>query len=276
MELLVVSINNRGKIVDGDVNARLRDSSKGRGITVWLMSDCREDGDMGGRGYIKGRRGDGRSSAILKRTGRQTLEDGKVCMRLGKRGRMGDVFCAESVTAVESDRSCQCRVGRTERTAEREDGRAHDMGRRGGGQDDMSNNSIIVNVGDLVRGVIIARRCRCGAGKKQRCGGRNGIRIEPRSGRKRSLIVIVSPTSSLFSNVFRRLNPPSPPPRRPYPALAPPTLAPSPQVPEDQIRFLKIKPYPSCLALAFAPAPARSPGAISHNRSSLAWKECKL
>jgi hypothetical protein len=67
-------------------------------------------------------------------------------------GRKRDVFCADSVTTVEGDRSCQCRVGRTERTAEREDERDHDMGRRGGGQEDMLNNSIIVNVGDLVHG----------------------------------------------------------------------------------------------------------------------------
>jgi hypothetical protein len=175
-ELMVISMDNRGKIVDGDVNARARNSSKGRGVVVWLMTDGREEGDMGGRGYIKGRRSDGRSSATLKRTGSQTKEDGKVRrMWLGRRGgtmgRKGDVLCADSVTAVESDRSCQCRVGRTERTAEeREDERDHDMGRRGGGQEDMSNNSIIVNVGDLVHGVVIVRRrcCRGGAGQERR------------------------------------------------------------------------------------------------------------
>jgi hypothetical protein len=128
LKLLVVLMDNRGKIVDGDVNAGVRDSSKG--IMVWSMTDGREEGDMGGRGYIKGKRGGGRSSATLKRTGSQTKEDGKVYMWLGRRGkRMGrkrDVFCADSVTAVESDRSCQCRVGRTERTTEREDERVHD------------------------------------------------------------------------------------------------------------------------------------------------------
>jgi hypothetical protein len=84
LKLLVVSMDNRGKIIDGDVNARVRDSSKGRGIVVWLMTDGREEGDMRGRRYIKGRRGGGRSSATLKRTGSQTKEDGKVDMWLGR------------------------------------------------------------------------------------------------------------------------------------------------------------------------------------------------
>jgi hypothetical protein len=80
LTLLVVSMDNRGKIIDGDVNARVRDSGKGRDIVVWLMTDGREEGDMRGRGYIKGRRGGGRSSTTLKRTGSQTKEDGKVDM----------------------------------------------------------------------------------------------------------------------------------------------------------------------------------------------------
>jgi hypothetical protein len=131
LKLLVVSMDNRGKIVDGDVNARVRDSSKS-GIVVWFMTDDREEGDTGGRGYIKGgRRGGGRSSAALERTGSQTKEDGNVRMWLGRLGRsMGkrDVDCADSVTTVESDRSCQRRVGRTERTTKREDeSSGHDM-----------------------------------------------------------------------------------------------------------------------------------------------------
>lgn len=86
--LLIVSMDNRGKIVDGDVNARVRDSSKGRGVIVWLMTDGREKGNMGGRGHIKGgRRGGGRGSAILKRTWSQMKEDGKVGMRLRGLGR---------------------------------------------------------------------------------------------------------------------------------------------------------------------------------------------
>lgn len=124
LKLLVVSMDNRGNVVDGDVNARVRDSSKSRGIVVWLMTDGREEGDMGRRGYIKGRRCGGRSSATLKRTGSQTKD---VRMWLGRMGRKRDVYCADSMTTVESDRSCQCRVGRTERTAEREDVRDHDM-----------------------------------------------------------------------------------------------------------------------------------------------------
>jgi hypothetical protein len=193
------------------------------------MTDGREEGDMGGRGYIKGRRGGGRSCATLKRTGSQA----KVDMWLGRRGRtMGgerDVFCADSVTAVEGDRSCQCRVGRTERTAEREDERGHDMRGRGGGQEDMLNNSIIVNVGDLVHGVIIARRClsRGGQGRQGggRSGGRNGIRIEPRSGSNRSLILSSTSSPMSFDDSLprlllpavrtpRTLPPPPPPPSR--------------------------------------------------------------
>ena len=276
LKLLVVSMDNRGKIVDGDVSARVRDSSKGRGIVVWLRTDGREEGDMGGRGYIKGRGGSGRSSATLKRTGSQTKEDG-MRMWLARRGRtMGrkrDVLCADSVTAVESDRSCQCRVGRAERTAEREDeGWGHDMRGRGGGQKHMLNNSIIVNVGDLVHGVITTERCRCRGGAKQQGRERRQERDQDRASIWEEGIVDRQP--HLFSNVFRPLDPPSPPsPPSAHPAPSP-TAAASPQVPEDQVLFLPIQPYSSCLALA--PASARSPGNISHNGSSLARKECKL
>jgi hypothetical protein len=164
LSLLVVSMDDRGKIIDGDVNAGVRDSSKCRGVVVWLMTFGREEGNMGGRGYVKGRRcGGGRSSATSKRTGSQTKED----MWLGRMGRKRDVFCADSVTAVESDRSCQCRVGRTERTAEeREDERGHNMRGRGGRQEYMLNSSITVNVGDLVHRVII-NRSDVGAGQGQ-------------------------------------------------------------------------------------------------------------
>jgi hypothetical protein len=80
LKLLVVSMDNRGKIVDGDVNARVRDSSKSGGIVVWLVADGREDGDLGGRGYVEGGRGGGRSSAALKRTGSQAKGDGNAGM----------------------------------------------------------------------------------------------------------------------------------------------------------------------------------------------------
>lgn len=279
LKLMVVSMDNRGKIVDGDVNARVRDSSKGGSIVVWLMTDGREEGDVGGSGYIKGRRRGGRrSSAALKRTGSQTKEDGKVRMRLGRRGRTigrkRDVLCTDSVAAVEGDRSCQCRVGRTERTAEeREEEWGHDMGRRGGGQEDMLNNSIIANVGDLVHGVIIARRCRCrGGGRAGRAGQE---RRQEREGwdQDRGSIweeEIVDRQPHLFSNV-RPLDPPSPPPRRPHSPLPQPA---SVQVPEDQVLFLQIQPHSSRLALA--PAPARFPGDIAHDGPSLARKERKL
>jgi len=90
-------------------------------------------------------------------------------------GRKRDVSCADGVPAVESDRSCQCRVGRTERTAEeREDERGHDMGGRRRRQEDMMNSGIIVNVGELVHGDIIARRYCCRGGQNGAGQGRQG------------------------------------------------------------------------------------------------------
>jgi hypothetical protein len=84
LKLLVVSMDNRGKVVDGDVNARARDGSKSGGILVWLVTDGREEGDMGGRGYVEGGRGGGRGGAALERTGSQAKEDGDACMWLGR------------------------------------------------------------------------------------------------------------------------------------------------------------------------------------------------
>jgi len=153
--LLVVSMDHHGEFVDGDVNARVRDRSKGGRVMVWVMGDGGVEGDTGGRGDVKRSRGGRRSGATLERTGSQPKEDGKAGMGLGRQGRkMGrnrDVFCADSVTAEESDRSCQGRVRRTERTAEeREEERGHDMGGRGGVPEETSDNNIIVNGGDMV------------------------------------------------------------------------------------------------------------------------------
>lgn len=62
------------------------------------------------------------------------------------------------------------------------------------------NSNIIVNVGDLCSRRYSPSTCRCRGGQGRAVhsrGGRNGIRIESRSRRKRSLIV--SPTSSTMS-----------------------------------------------------------------------------
>ena len=257
--LLVVSMDDRGKFVDGDVNARVRDGSKGR-VVVWLMTDGGVDGDMGERGHVKGRgRGGWKSGATLKRTGSQTKADGK------GRDRKRDMFCADSVTTVESDRSCQSRVGRTERTAEEREERGHDM-RGGGGRQEDTLNSSIVNVGDLVLGlIIIARRCRCRGG-----AGSAGLSWRQERDQDRASIwkeEIVDPRPHLFHHVFR--SPPSPPPHRPH-APSPPPTAEVPKV--KALLLLQIKSHPPCLA----PAPARPTGATSHNRPSLARKECIL
>lgn len=73
---LVVSMDNHGKFVDGDVSARVRNGSKGSRMIVWL-TDGRVEGDTGGRGDVERRRGGGRNGATLKRTGCQTKESGR-------------------------------------------------------------------------------------------------------------------------------------------------------------------------------------------------------
>ena len=254
LKLLIVSMDNRGKIVDGDVNARVRDSIKGGGVIVWLMADGREEGNMGGRGQIEGRRrGGGRSGATWKRTGSQMKEDGKVRMRLRGLGRAmcrkRDVLCADSMTAVESDRSCQCRVGRTERTGEeREDEGGHDMRGEGGRQKDMLNSSIIVNVSDLVHGLSTlslsgrarAKQCKAGSGGKERDQDRVSIW---RSLRKRSLIL--SPTSSLPKCLSTTQSTVSSSPQS-----VPPAPSPRPRLPTGPQRSNPLPPGPAVLVLS--------------------------
>jgi hypothetical protein len=81
-------------------------------------------------------------------------------------GRNRDVFCAEGVTTEQGDRRCQLR-GAERTVKEREEERGHEMGKRGWYPERL-NSSIIVNVGDLVLGVIIPRRCRCRGGSRSR------------------------------------------------------------------------------------------------------------
>jgi hypothetical protein len=131
------------------------------------LTDGGVEGDTGGRGDVESRRGGGRNGATLKRTGSQTKEAGKVHVELGRDGRrMGrniDVFRADGVTTKQGDRSCQLR-GAERTVEEREEERGHEMGRRGGCPEGLNSN-IIVNVGDLVLGVIIPGRCRCRGGQ---------------------------------------------------------------------------------------------------------------
>lgn len=129
----------------------------------------------------------GRSGAAIERTRSQTEETlGEMGVGLGLRrgGRVirgnGDVFCADGVTAEESDGSYQSRRGRAEGTVEeREELGGHELGgsASGGGHEmriELSNGGIIVNVGDLVLVVILARRRSVlpdsGVGKQARQG----------------------------------------------------------------------------------------------------------
>lgn len=82
-----------------------------------------------------------------------------------------DVSCADGVTTGQSDGSGQSRVGRTEGTVEEREERGHGMRGRGGGREELLDSNIIVNVGDLVLGVMIPGRCRCRSG---RGGARQG------------------------------------------------------------------------------------------------------
>jgi hypothetical protein len=166
-------MDNRGKFVDGDVSARVRDGGKASRVVVWLKTDGGVEGDTGGRGDVKWRSSGGGSGAAIKRTGSQAKEDREVRMRLGRGGwRMGrdrDVYCADGVTTEESNRRGQSRVGRAERAMEEREERGHEMGGRG-----EMNSNIIVNVGDLVLGVIITRRCRCRGGQGKAGQGKAG------------------------------------------------------------------------------------------------------
>jgi len=213
-------MDNDGKFVDGDVSARVRDGGKGSRV-VWLKTDGGVEGDTWGRGDVKRRSSGGRSGAIIKRTGSQAKEE----RRRGGR-RDGDVSSADGVTTEQGNGRGQSGVA--ERTVEEGEERGHEMGGR------ELNRNIIVNVGDLVLGVIITRRCRCRGGQGKAGQARQGQsrrqeRDQDRSRRKRS--------PHLFSNVFLPLQPPSPSPHRPRPSLSPP-IPPSPQVSKDQILFL--------------------------------------
>jgi hypothetical protein len=126
-------MDKRGKFVDGDVGARVRDSGKGSRVVVWLKTDGGVESDAGGRGDVKRRSRGGRSGAANKRTGCQAKE---VRVGMGRGGRKmsrdRDVFCADGVTTEESYGRGQGGVGRTERTAEEREERGHEMGGRGG------------------------------------------------------------------------------------------------------------------------------------------------